>query len=229
MKQAFISWSGGKDCCQAAYKASLDGFKIACLLNMVTSDKRRSCSHGLPTRWIRLQAEAMGLPLIQEPTTSRNYEAVFIANLKKLKNTGVNYGIFGDIDFEPHLEWITRICSTAGVMPVLPLWQQRQEDIAHNFIELGFEAVVIAVRSDFLGEEWLGRKYDAGFLKDLSKYNDEISPCGEAGEFHTLVIDGPLFKKRIEIKTAEKEKRLNHWFLKIKECELVNKPEVNQL
>jgi diphthine-ammonia ligase len=224
MKEAFVSWSGGKDCCQAAYKAIQEGYQIAGLLNMVTNDKRRSCSHGISTRWIRLQAEAMGLTLIQKPTTSRNYEAVYTSEIARLKNSGVNYGIFGDIDFEPHLEWITRICAGAKIMPIMPLWQLHQEDIAQNFIDLGFEAVVVATQADLLGEEWLGRKFDTSFLRDVSAFNDEISPCGEAGEFHTLVVDGPLFKKRIEIKNARKEQRNNHWYLKISKCELLEKP-----
>jgi diphthine-ammonia ligase len=224
MRKAFVSWSGGKDCCQAAYLAVQQGFQIAYLLNMVTSDKRRSCSHGLPTRWIRLQAAAMELPLIQQPTTTANYEAVFSSILINLKSQGIKYGVFGDIDFEPHREWITRVCSSAGIMPVLPLWQEHQEDIAKKFIDQGFESVVIATQADLMGEEWLGRKYDADFLQRLSAYDDEISPCGEAGEFHTLAVDGPLFRKRLEIQRAEKEKRQNHWFLKIIECELLEKP-----
>jgi diphthine-ammonia ligase len=223
MKKTFVSWSGGKDCCQAAYRAVQQGFQIACLLNTITHDKRRSCSHGLSSRWIRLQADALGLPLLQQPTTSETYEAVYTSTMKKLKSEGVNYGFFGDIDFEPHREWITRVCSGAGVMPVLPLWQEHQEDIARNFIDLGFEAVVVATQADLLGEEWLGRKFDADFLKELAAFDDEISPCGEAGEFHTLVVDGPLFKKRMEIRRSEKEKRNNHWFLKIMGCDLLEK------
>ena len=172
-----------------------------------------------------MQAKAMELPLVQQPTTSSNYEAVYTTTLAKLKSTGVNYGIFGDIDFEPHREWITRVCSSVKIMPVLPLWQQHQEDIARDFINQGFEAVVVAARADLMGAEWLGRKFDETFLKELSAYDDEISPCGEAGEFHTLVVDGPLFKKRIEIRLAEKEKRNNHWFLKIADCELMEKQE----
>jgi len=228
MKKTFISWSGGKDCCQAAYRAVQQGFQIACLLNMVTSDQRRSCSHGLPARWIRLQAEALGLPLLQQPSTSANYEAIFSSTLQRLKSQGVKYGVFGDIDFGPHRDWITRVCAGAGVMPLLPLWEEHQEDVARSFIDLGFEAVVVAVQADLLDEKWLGRKYDAAFLKELSAYDDEISPCGEAGEFHTLVVDGPLFKKRLEIRRAEKEKRNNHWFLKITECELLEKPAGSQ-
>jgi diphthine-ammonia ligase len=223
MKKAFVSWSGGKDCCQAAYLASQEGFQIACLLNTVTHNKLRSCSHGLSSGLIRLQAEALGIPLVQPATISRNYEAVFSSNLTKLRSSGFKYGIFGDIDFEPHLEWITRVCSEAGVMPVLPLWHLHQEDIARDFIKQGFEAVVVATQADLIGEEWLGRIFDESFLKDLSDYDDEISPCGEAGEFHTLVIDGPLFKKRLNLENLEKEKRSNHWYLKIGHCELLDR------
>jgi diphthine-ammonia ligase len=223
MKKAFVSWSGGKDCCQAAHRAVQQGFKIACLLNMVTNDKRRSCSHGLSTRWIRLQAEAIELPLLQQATTSSHYEAVYSSILRKLKSEGVNYGIFGDIDFEPHREWITRVCSSAGIMPILPLWQEHQEEIARKFIDLGFEAVVVATQADLMGEEWLGRKFDEVFLKELSAYDDEISPCGEAGEFHTIVVDGPLFKKRLQLQDTRTEKRGNHWYLEIKKGLLVEK------
>jgi diphthine-ammonia ligase len=223
MKKAFVSWSGGKDCCQSAYLAVRQGFQLVGLMNMVSSDKRRSCSHGLSARWLRLQAKALDIPLVQQPTTPKTYEAVYANNLKQLKSEGVNFVVFGDIDFQPHLDWITRLCSGAQITPVMPLWKQRQEDIARNFIDLGFEAVVVAVKADLLGEEWLGRKFDHQFLKELSAFDDEISPCGESGEFHTLVIDGPLFKKRVEIVPKGKEKRKNHWFLKIGQGRLVDK------
>jgi uncharacterized protein (TIGR00290 family) len=165
----------------------------------------------------------MGVPVLQKPTTGDNYEAVFTETLLKLREEGVDTGIFGDIDFEPHREWIERVCGKAGVKAVLPLWQKKQDQLARDFIELGFESVLVAVRSDLLGKEWLGRKFDAAFLKDLCAFNKGITPCGEAGEFHTLVIDGPLFKKRIDILESEKVQRDNHWFLDIKKCELVER------
>ncbi len=79
---------------------------------------------------------------------------------------------------------------------------------------------------DLMGEEWLGRKFDAAFLKELSAHDDEISPCGEAGEFHTLVVDGPLFKKRLELQDTETEKRNNHWYLKAGKGVLTEKQAV---
>ena len=220
MQNAFISWSGGKDCCQAAYKAQQNGYQIRYLLNMVTQDAQRSCSHGIASRWIKLQSEAMGIPIVQKPTTGENYESVFIDALAELRQEGVETGIFGDIDFIPHLEWIQKVCARAGVAPVLPLWQKDQSQLARDFIRLGFVAVIVAVRADLLGPEWLGRKFDRVFLNDIAALNQDITPCGEAGEFHSLVIDGPLFRQRIEIKEAVKVQRENHWFLDIRKCEL---------
>jgi diphthine-ammonia ligase len=223
MKKAFVSWSGGKDCCLAAYRAQQMGYKLAYLVNMVTQDGQRSCSHGMASRWVKLQSEAMGIPIVQNPTTGDNYEEVFTRTLKKLREEGVETGIFGDIDFNAHKEWIDRVCGNAGVTPVLPLWLQNQNDLARNFINLGFKTVIVATRSDLLGQDWLGRIFDASFLKDLAAFNKDITPCGEAGEFHSLVIDGPLFKKRMEIRETEKVQRENHYFLDIKKVDLVKK------
>jgi diphthine-ammonia ligase len=223
MEKAFVSWSGGKDCCQAAYLAQKQGFQIKYLLNMVTQDGQRSCSHGLASNWIKLQSEAMAIPVLQKLTTGDNYESVFTASLAKIKEEGINTGVFGDIDFNAHREWIERVCGKAGVTPVLPLWLGDQDKIARDFIQAGFKSVVVAVRSDLLGEEWLGRVFNLDFLKDLSSCDRGITPCGEAGEFHTLVLDGPLFQKRMRIVEAGKVQRDNHWFLDIRKIELLRK------
>ena len=223
MTKGFVSWSGGKDCCMAAWQASRQGIEIAYLLNMVTADRQRSCSHGIAAQWINRQAEALGLPLLQFPTTSENYQDIFTGALKKLRSDGITTGVFGDIDFEPHREWIEMVCKPSGITPVLPLWGRNQNQIVLDFIENGFQAVVVAVRADLLGEEWLGRTIDKKFLKDLRFLKKGITPCGEAGEFHTLVVDGPLFKKRIEIRDAVNVKRGEHWFRDIKKIELVEK------
>jgi diphthine-ammonia ligase len=223
MTDVFASWSGGKDCCQAVYRAQQSGFKVRYLLNTVTQDGERSCSHGIAAKWIKLQSEAMGIPLRQKPTTGENYEAVYGAALAQLKQEGVETGIFGDIDFMPHLEWIQNVCRRAGVTPVLPLWRQDQSRLAAAFIDLGFTAIIVAVQADLLGEEWLGRKFDHDFLRDATALQRNISPCGEAGEFHSLVVDGPLFKQRMEIQEAVNVQRENHWFLDIRQCVLVKK------
>jgi diphthine-ammonia ligase len=223
MKKAFVSWSGGKDCCQAAYKGLQQGFQIQYLLNMMTEDGKRSCSHGIASRWIKLQSAAMEIPLLQKETTSETYEAIFSNILIKLKSEGVNYGIFGDIDFNAHREWIERVCARAGIMPILPLWLGKQEKIVTDFVDQGFVTVIVAVQADIMDPEWLGRKIDTNFVNNLKDYDENITPCGEAGEYHTLVIDGPLFKKRLEISESRNVKRDKHWFLDIQKCQLVEK------
>jgi uncharacterized protein (TIGR00290 family) len=223
MVKGFVSWSGGKDCCLAAWQASRQGIEIAYLLNMVSADKQHSCSHGIAAQWIRLQAEAMDIPLLQFPTTSDSYQNIFKGALQELCDNEVKTGVFGDIDFMPHREWIESVCQPSGVTPVLPLWGGDQQQIVSDFIDSGFQAVVISVRADLLDEEWLGRIVDRKFLQDLRDLNKNITPCGEAGEFHTLVVDGPLFHKLMEIHDAVMVKRGEHWFLDIKQIDLVDK------
>jgi uncharacterized protein (TIGR00290 family) len=224
LEKAFISWSGGKDCCLSAYQVKQQGIDPVYLLNMVTEDKRRSCSHGIGAEWIRQQAEAIGIPLLQFPTTSETYQTVFKNALKELHYDGISTGVFGDIDFEPHREWIEQVCKPAGITPMLPLWGRNQNEIVAEFLELGFQARVIAVRADLLGQEWLGRLVDREFLKDIANLNKGITACGEAGEFHTLVVDGTIFKKRLEISDAAAEKRGGHWFWDIKKIDPIEKP-----
>jgi uncharacterized protein (TIGR00290 family) len=161
---------------------------------------------------MRVQAEAIGIPLLQYSTTGENYEAVFKTALRELQYDGVTTGVFGHIDFEPHREWIDNVCKPCHITPLLPLWGGNQNDIVKYFIEAGFTAKVVAVRADLLGAEWLGRTVDKAFIHDITSLGKEITPCGEAGEFHTLVVDGLIFKKRLEISAAAAERRGDHWF-----------------
>lgn len=222
MEQGFISWSGGKDCCLACYRASAYGLQIRCLVNMVTQDSQHSRSHGLAAKWLQMQAKAIGIPLIQRPAASANYEAEFKSMLLTLKQEGITTGVFGDIDFNADREWIDKVCSEMDITPYWPLWEENQNKLLEEFVDTGFEAVVVATKADILGEDWLGRKVDYDFLADLAKL-ENITPCGEAGEYHTLVINGPLFQKRIEIIETNKVLKDGHWFLDIVRGELKSK------
>lgn len=219
---AFGSWSGGKDCCLACYRAIASGLNIRYLLNMVTVDGEWSRSHGLASRWLKMQSEAIGIPLIQRKTADEKYEVEFKSVVSDFKQKGITEGVFGDIDVQEHREWVERVCAEVGVTPHLPLWLDAQEKIINEFICLGFKAVVVAVKADIMGDEWLGRVVDRDFLADLLTLHN-VTPCGEAGEYHTLVIDGPLFKQRMEISQAGKVLRDNHRFLRITQCSLLPK------
>jgi diphthine-ammonia ligase len=215
MEKVFASWSGGKDCCLSLHRAVKSGMDVRCLVNMVTADGKRSCSHGMSATIIKKQAEALGIPIVQKPTTNDNYADVFTATLKELHEDGVTGGVFGDIDFSPHREWIEKICGPAGIAPHLPLWQEDQQKLMEEFIDAGYKAVIVAVKAELLGEEALGRIIDRKFLAYIKGLDKGITPCGEAGEFHSLVIDGPLFKKQLVIKESTKVTRGDHHFLEI--------------
>jgi diphthine-ammonia ligase len=215
MEKVFASWSGGKDCCLSLHRAVNKGMDVGYLVNMVTADGKRSCSHGMSAAVIKKQAEALGITIVQKPTTNDNYGDVFTATLKELNKKGVTGGVFGDIDFNPHREWIEKICGPAGIKPYLPLWLEDQQKLMEEFIGTGYKAVIVAVKADLLGKEALGRIINKDFLDYIEGLDKGITPCGEAGEFHSLVIDGPLFKKKLVIKESEKVTRGDHHFLEI--------------
>ena len=213
----FTSWSGGKDCCFACHQAIVSGLKVRYLVNMITEDGQRSWTHGLSAELLEVQSQAIGIPLIQRRTTMANYETEFKDMLLALKPEGVRGGVFGDIDLEEHRQWTNRICQQVDIIPYLPLWGQSQEAILKDFTGLGFEAIVVVARADLFSQEWLGRKINLDFLSHLSelKQTNDIQLCGEAGEYHTFVTDGPLFNQRIEILETNKVLRDGYWFLEI--------------
>ena len=216
--KAFVSWSGGKDGALSYYRA-MKNFHVTHLLNMVAENGQISRSHGIRTDVLRLQAEAMDLTIVQPESSWETYEAEFKRALSGLKDKGIEAGIFGDIDFEEHREWVERVSKESGLEAVLPLWgEKKRENLIEELIEAGFEAVVVATKKDLLGPEWLGRRIDRDFVRDISKIKG-VDISGEKGEYHTLVISGPIFKKRINILKSEKISRGEHSFFDILECE----------
>jgi len=222
MNQVFTSWSGGKDSCFACYRAIVSGLKVRYLANMITEDAKRSWTHGQSPELLQVQAQAVGIPLVQRRTAMADYEAQFKDMLLTLKQEGVTGGVFGDIDIEEHRQWIDRVCQEVGIIPYLPLWGQSQDKIMRDFIDSGFEAVVVTTKADLLGEEWLGRKVDLDFIKHLDELREtkDFTLCGEAGEYHTFVTNGPLFNQRIEILETKKVLRKGYRFLEILQYDL---------
>lgn len=221
MEKAFVSWSGGKETSLACYKAMQDkNLGVKYLLNIVSEDGKRSRSHGLDSSLLRAQADVMGIPIIQKRTTWEGYEGIFKEAVSGLKKEGIKTGIFGDIDLQEHRDWVERVCREIGIKPLLPLWKEDREKLLKEFIRAGFKAIVVATKADLLGKEWLDRRINEEFIKDLKRLGD-VDLCGEKGEYHTFVFDGPLFKKRIEITKSEKVLRGEHWFLEILEWKLL--------
>lgn len=202
------SWSGGKDSCFACYKAIQEGHAVSHLLTMM-SDPQKSNFHMIPSDLLDAQSEAIGIPIEKWTTTPATYEQDFKKALLKLKAEGVEGIVTGDV-FDVALHeagWLERICKEVGLVPVRPLWHRDTPQILREFIAAGFKAVLVRVKTELLGLEWLGREITQAFFDDLCRLGT-VDPCGEHGEFHTLVVDGPIFRKRLEILESEKV-RLN--------------------
>jgi uncharacterized protein (TIGR00290 family) len=200
-RSALVSWSGGKDSCLALWRARQSGMTIRRLITAMDEDGKRSRSHGVPPELIRAQADALGADMRFYYTSWGNYEERFIATLREALADGIGDAIFGDIDLMPHREWEEKVCAKAGTMPHLPLWDEPRRKLVDEFLALGFKAVVVCVNGKFLGEEFVGREFDAQFLADLPA---SIDACGENGEFHTFVYDGPAFANPVAFRRGVK-------------------------
>lgn len=211
--QVFVSWSGGKESCLACFKAISDGVEPSCLLNMVTMDKRRSMTHGIRADILRAQSQCVGIPIIQKRTTWDAYEHDFKETVEELKSSGVEAGVFGDIDIREHREWVERVCRETGIRAVEPLWGIERRRILETFIDAGFKAILVCAKADLFGKEELGRQIDRQFMEDLERRGIDL--CGESGEYHTCVLDGPLFRNRIVVEASRETHRDGYWILDI--------------
>ena len=205
------SWSGGKDSCFACYRAMCGGYDISYLVNFISKEYKRVSFHGTEDKLIQLQAEALGLPLLQKETTGNGYEQEFKEAVRGLIPNGVKGMIFGDIYLQEHKDWVERVCGELGIEAVEPLWGEEPERILLDFIDAGFEAIIVSAKADLFGKEWIGEKIDRDFFKYLKENSIDI--CGENGEYHTLVVDGPMFKKKIKITEKKSITREGYWFL----------------
>jgi diphthine-ammonia ligase len=199
MKNIALSWSGGKDGCMALDKLVKQGFHIACLVTTVPKEMGRTFAHGEKTELIELQGEALNVPVHFIECTFDHYTESFIDSLKMLKRKYHLEAIaFGDLYMDDHREWGEKTARSSGLDAIYPLWMKQSEALQalDAFVKSGYQAKVIRVRNDVLDDAWLGREVNDEFLRDIVK--KDVCPMGEAGEYHTFVYDGPLFKKRIK-------------------------------
>jgi len=221
--KAFVSWSGGKETALAYYKVTQNrDIEIAFFLNMTSEDGKHSRSHGVRSKLLKLQANIAEKPIIQRRTTWETYEEEFKKGILSFKKENIQAGVFGDIDIEGHRKWVEKVCADMGIKAILPLWGEKREDILMDLIQAGFEAVIVAVKTDVLDASWVGCKLDKNFIEKLKTLNN-VDLCGEQGEYHTLVTGGPIFKKKIEILKAKKQHKNKRCFLDILDYEAIEK------
>ena len=208
----FCSWSGGKDSAFALHLAAEAGAVPRQLISMMVEGGERSRSHGLSREVLAAQAEAVGLPIEFGAASWNGYEAELLRVLEAGIAAGAPaLGVFGDIDMEDHRRWVERVCGLVGAEACLPLWQRDRRELMDELLDAGFEAVVVAVRDGVLPAELLGRTIDADTVAEIERAGADAA--GENGEFHTLVVDGPLFGRRLEIEPGERSLRDGVWFM----------------
>ncbi|MGE7794204.1 diphthine--ammonia ligase [Lysinibacillus fusiformis] len=192
------SFSGGKDSVLALYKASQVGRAIG-LIVMLEEEGKRSRSHGMPPELIQAQADSIGLPVYTAAASWTHYERVFIELLNNAKKQGAEVLVTGDLDMPAHGCWHDEVTKKVGLKLGMPLWEMNHREAVDEFIHLGFVTMVVTVNLSLgMTEEDLGRVLTPDYIKELEERN--IDPCGEGGEFHTTVLDGPLFQFPIKVR-----------------------------
>ena len=203
--KAFCNWSGGKDSALACYYAMQDTkYSVTKLVANVVKEEQRISVHGVHEALLDFQAIAIGIPLLKmklpaQPSTY-DYEKELSSTLGTLQNEGFSHNIFGDIFLEDLKFYRENQLSKFGITAVFPLWKKDTRTLLHTFINLGFKAVLVCVQASKLDKSFAGRMIDHNFLNDLP---DGVDACGENGEFHTFVFDGPIFKDPVSFTLGE--------------------------
>jgi uncharacterized protein (TIGR00290 family) len=210
--RAAISWSGGKDCCSALGRARAT-YDVVGMVTMFTEDGARTRSHGLRPEIVAAHAQRLGLQSVSGRCSWETYTDEYCRVLGTLVAGGVTHVIFGDIMFDSHRAWNERVCAAHGLTPVLPLWGEPTADLLVEFLASGGEACLITVRADVLDASWLGRTLSHDVMRELQARG--LDPCGENGEYHTLVTGTPLFSSPLCIREQGRVRRGSCWSLDV--------------
>ena len=191
------SWSGGKDSALAFHHTKRAGGQPLAILNVLDETGERTRSHGLRPEVVQAQANALGVPLWTARASWATYEAEFTALLTRAAEAGASQAVFGDIDLQAHRDWEEGVCARAGLMPHLPLWLEARRTLVDELLGLGFRALIVAVREDALPATLLGRELDEGLVREIEALGADA--CGENGEYHTVLLDGPDFASPLNL------------------------------
>ncbi|MGC8961853.1 MAG: diphthine--ammonia ligase [Candidatus Bathyarchaeia archaeon] len=199
IEKIILAWSGGKDCAMALYELrKARRYEVLALLATVTKDYDRISMHGVRSALVEQQARSLGLPLdkiyISKDSSNEEYEAKMREKLTQYRSRGVLSVAFGDVSLEEVRNYRDENLSKLEMEGVYPLWKRDTAELARAFVGLGFKAVTTCVDAKSLGRGFVGRDFDEGFLSELPS---GVDPCGENGEFHSFVYDGPIFAWKI--------------------------------
>jgi len=219
-----FSWSGGKDSALALYEIlKTESYNVVSLITTVTEEYDRISVHGVRNDLLEKQTKSLKLPLhkINNPKNCSNniYERNLTETLSIYKNKGITEVAFGDIFLEDVKEYRDELLKKMGMKGIYPIWQKNSKELAKVFIESGFRAITTCIDSQQIHKNFAGKEYDQDFLDDLP---DTADPCGENGEFHTFVYNGPIFNVKVNFIIGDIVLRDNRFFY----CDLI--PDNNQ-
>lgn len=225
--KAAVLFSGGKDSTLAAYKAMDDGWSVEYLLSMHSENPHSYMFHVPNIHLTQLLSQAMGVPIIQAETPGEKEEELddLKEALSDLKSRGVEAVFTGAIHSEYQKSRIDNLCREIGLESIAPLWHRDPLEYMKEVVDLGFEVIITSVSAEGLDESWLGRVINTDLLEELKALHEKygLHMAFEGGEAETLVLDGPIFKKRLNILDSEKIWNVDSGHLIIKDAELIDK------
>jgi uncharacterized protein (TIGR00290 family) len=214
MKSVLVSWSGGKDSCMALREIQRTGnIRVEALLTTVTRDFDRISMHGVRRTLLERQAASLGIPLhqifISKGASNDEYEAAMGEAFSQYRDRGIDTVVFGDLFLEEIRAYRERLIAKHNMASLYPVWGRDTSKLINDFISLGFKSAIVCVDPAKLDPSFVGRVIDEGLLAQLPPH---VDPCGENGEFHTFVFDGPIFKNPVKFSFGEVVCRDSFWF-----------------
>lgn len=204
--------SGGKDSVLALDRARRERLDVTCLVNIYEGSSGRVRFHGVRRELIEQQAEGLGLELIQRHTTPDDFESIFAATLADLKNRDIAGVVFGDIHLSDVRSWYEERVTAAGLAHIEPIWGEPPIELLWEVVERGYQAIVTSVDLNLRAAPFLGRELDADLVTEMG-VTDDLDPCGEGGEYHTFVYDGPEFRNQVHFAIGDTIELEGHRFL----------------
>lgn len=214
MIPVLISWSGGKDSALALYEiSSKNKYEIKAIFTTISEEYKRISMHGVRKELLIRQTISLGYPvhIIELPknVSDEIYSEMMKREMLKFKLSNVNDVVFGDIFLEDVRQYRENNLKKVGMNAIFPLWGKSSKEVAKRFLDLGFKAIITCVDSTFLDKSFVGQLFNDTFLSLLPP---KVDPCGENGEFHTFVFDGPNFSNPISFKKKEIILRENRFY-----------------
>ncbi len=214
-KRFVLSYSGGKDSILALHRALKLGMVPQKLIITYNTDMGRSWFHGIPEPLLNTVSRCLDIPICLIRTSGPAYQENFIRQLRLEKQQGAEVCVFGDIDIIGHLQWCSEVCQEAGLEPFFPLWQEPREALVREFLQEGYTAHITVVDTTRLTQAHLGKVLSEDVLSSIQKEGADV--CGENGEYHTFVSDGPAFASAVPFAFGAPQFRGNYAVLPLLE------------